>query len=139
MRRLKQTFVVAAIALVIILLTLGIERFPWVLLLPVAAIAVAYPAYLLRRIFALRRKGYFVTNSRKQPVIYQERRNGRVLSVPICTEHIEPGRNDVIVPTRADWLRTAPEWAKDRRDEIFKRIIEARPKGWAIFPYDWAA
>jgi hypothetical protein len=139
MRSVKQKLVVVAIALVLILVSLAFTTFPWLLLLPVAIIAIAYPVYLLRRIFALRMRGYFVTNSRKQPVIYEERRDGRVVSVPIQTEGFEPGRDDVVVPTRAEWLRSAPEWAKDRRDEIFKRIIEARPKGWAVLPDDWKA
>ena len=139
MRSLKDKLYLVVIAIGLLLVVGAFTTFPWLLLLPVAVIAIAYPVYLLRRTFALRRRGYFVRHSRQHPVIYEERRDDGVVAVPIHTEGFEPGRNDVIVPTRAEWLRSAPEWAKDRRDEIFKRIIEARPKGWAVLPDDWMA
>jgi hypothetical protein len=137
MRNLKDKLYVVIIAIGLLLVVGAFMSFPWLLLLPVAIIAIAYPVYLLRRIFALRRRGYFVRHSRRHPVIYEEKSADGVVAVPIHTKGFEPGRNDVIVPTRAEWLRTAPEWAKERRDEIFKRIIEARPKGWAVLPDDW--
>lgn len=136
---LKDKLYLVVIAIGLLLVVGAFTTLPWLLLLPVAIIAIAYPIYLLRRTFALHKRGFFVTHSRKHPVIYEEKREDVVVAIPIHTQNFEPGRYDVIVPTRAEWQRSAPEWAKDRRDEIFKRIIEARPKGWAVLPDDWMA
>lgn len=139
MSRLKDKLYLVAIATGLLLVVGAFVAFPWLLLLPVGIIPIAYLIYILRRSFTLRRRGYYVRHSRQHPVIYEETRGDSIVSVPIHTEGFEPGRNDVIVPTRAEWLHSAPEWAKNRRDEIFKRIIEARPKGWVVLPDDWMA
>jgi hypothetical protein len=139
MRSSKQVLCMFAIALVVALITWVLTSFPWLLLLPVAILVIGYPVYLIRRTFALRWKGYFVAHSRQHRIIYEERRDDLVAYIPIHTAMVDHGCHEVIVPTREEWLRTAPDWAKDRRDEIFKRIIKAQPKGWAALPDDWPA
>ena len=139
MQRVKQNLIVVVFALVLIAVILLLQWQPWLLLLPVAAIAVGFPIYVLRRTFDLSKKGYFVTNSPKHPVVYEERIGKEIAVVPIPTVMIDEGTYDVIVPSRAEWEKSAPDWAKHRRDEIFRRVIEAHPKECVQLPADWAA
>jgi hypothetical protein len=141
MSRLKDKLWLVGIAIALFAIWFSVRMFPWLLLLPVAAAVLAYPVYILRRALSLRSNGYFVRRTRKQPVmiIYEERREGQVVFLAIPTANIDVARDDVIVPTRAEWLLSSPEWARNRRDEIFTRIVKARPKGWAKLPDDWTA
>jgi hypothetical protein len=59
----------------------------------------------------LSKKGCFVTNSRKHPVVYEERIGKEIAVVPIPTVMIDEGTYDVIVPSRAEWEKSAPDWA----------------------------
>jgi len=99
---------------------------------------ISYPIYSFRRWLALRARGYFVAHTKRHPVIYQERVGAELMAVQVpCTPVDELGRYRVLVPSRAEWQTSAPEWAKHRRDEIFNRIIKGVPPSWTELPADW--
>ena len=100
--------------------------------------AASYPVYGLRRWLAHRGKGYFVAQTRRHPVVYQERAGRELLAIQVHSTPVdELGRYRVIIPSRAEWQTSAPEWAKHRRDEKFNRIIKGVPPGWTELPADW--
>jgi hypothetical protein len=134
---LLRVFVPVGIAAIIIATTATISHFPWLLLIPVALILIAIPVYKIRRSMWLRKRGYFITASRESPVVYEEMRDGAVSRIPIHTVDCGPGDYYVAVPTREEWSRIAPDWAQERRDEIFKRILKSRRKGSVALPDDW--
>jgi hypothetical protein len=102
--------------------------------------AISYPIYAFRRWLALRTKGYFVALTRRHPVVYQERVGAELMAIQVrCTPVDELGRYRVLIPSWAEWQTSAPEWAKQRRDEIFSRIIRGVPQGWTELPADWGS
>ena len=96
--------------------------------------------YYVRRTVSLRERGYFLACTKQRPAIYEVQIGGELVALPIpTTPRDELGVFHVVVPSQAEWQRSAPDWAKNKRDEIFTRVIAGVPKGWVKFPDDWMA
>lgn len=95
-----------------------------VLLLPLwlPLLVVFWAIYGLRRQFALAVRGFWVAGKGRDNFEYQERRGGKIARIFIYGERILGGPSVVYVPADDDWRQSVPEWARDRREEIFARI-----------------
>jgi hypothetical protein len=119
------------------LITFLAVMFPWVLFSLVLFLLAVIIFYRLKRWIALRFDGYHIAHSRTMNYrcIYEERFGREIKSIPLETINFEPGRDFVVVPTRENWNFQAPDWAKNRRDEILGRVIKKRVP--YEFPQDW--
>jgi hypothetical protein len=141
MNQFKKIIIILGVAGLLILMVGAFEFLiswsPWLLLTPIILMLAAIPIYKMTRWIALRRKGFFISRTRKQQVIYEERHGKKVETIPLETVNFGPGENHIVIPTRQTWDNQAPSWAKNRRDEIFNRVVEEWPKDWVEFPEDW--
>ena len=135
--RVMLTVVSVALLLVSAIVTQLISWSPWLLLIPILLLLAIKPICAFKRWLALRWNGFFVRSTREYRAIYEERSGNEIRSIPLHTENFEPGRDHVVIPTRSEWNNLAPEWAKNRRDEIFQRVIKNWHKGWVWLPTDW--
>ncbi len=95
----------------------------WLLVIPVL-MAAAYLTRRAKRTVGLRRKSYFGGRRAGTYWVYEEIRDGRLLTLELPMENTEPGHYELFVPEDAAWRAAVPEWAADRRDEIVHRIAE---------------
>ncbi|MGV3754606.1 MAG: hypothetical protein ACO1QS_04440 [Verrucomicrobiota bacterium] len=102
---------------------------------------LALIAFRCRRFWGLRRQGYFLGHSRDPEArhVYEEVHGKSVRKVSLATDQYDVGSHHLIIPTREEWDATAPEWARGRRDEIYRRALASLPEGWAELPEDWPA
>lgn len=131
--------VVVALIIPILLLVIFAPYSLYFLLALILLLVIALLIGWLKRVISLRRNSFYVRHNRTigYRVIYEERHGHKIRSVPLKTANYEPGLDLVVVPSREDWDKTAPEWAKGRRDEIFARVIKKEPEGWVELPSDW--
>ena len=123
--------------LVIAILIALATRYPWLLVIPGLLILVSWPIYRIRRSMSLKRRGFFLDWGSSGASTYEETTVDGSRKVPIPSSWTENGRADLFIPTRSDWGHTAPDWAAQRRDEIFKRVVSVW-NGFEIhYPVDW--
>jgi hypothetical protein len=65
--------------------------------------------------------------------VYEEQQGKDRLSLSIRLRFVEPDRYVLVVPSAAEWRRTMPRWAVDRRAEILERVRES----WAPDDVEW--
>jgi len=112
-------------------------RYPWLLVIPVLIIPVSWPVYRIRRSMSLKRRGFFLIWGSSGASTYEEKTVDGSRKVPIPSSWTENGRAELFIPTRSDWGHTAPDWAAQRRDEIFRRVVSVW-NGFEIhYPNDW--
>ncbi len=75
-----------------------------------------------RRQYWLRTRGYWVRREGRDDIRYEENRGGVVEHFIIAGEMMAVGLHVIYVPTEEEWRKTAPEWARWRRDEILERV-----------------
>lgn len=112
-------------------------KFPWILAIPVILILISLSIPRIRRYRALKKRGYFLIWGGEGRSSYEELTTAGTRIVDLPSEWTEVGRPELFVPTKVDWELKAPDWAANRRDEIFQRVI-AVWNGFEIhYPADW--
>lgn len=112
-------------------------NFPWILAIPVILILISLPIPKIRRSQALKKRGYFLIWGGEGRSSYEELTTAGARIVELPSEWTEVGRTELFIPTKAEWELKAPDWAANRRDEIFQRVI-AVWNGFEIhYPADW--
>ncbi|MGZ5857874.1 MAG: hypothetical protein ACXWJK_11595 [Burkholderiaceae bacterium] len=108
-----------------ILLTIALLTSLWTLLIPVLLVMFSYLRFRLKRAIQLWRKGYFSGRRVRDNWIYEELLEKQCVSLVLQLEYTEPGHHEIFIPYETQWRESVPHWARDRRDEISRRIAEA--------------
>ena len=134
--RAPWNLLIGASLLNVLLCALALATTPWLLLIPIFGwIYLTSYRDLVRR-SQLKKKGYFAGSMYRGYWIYEEQRGYSTEALLLSVENTEPGHWELFIPDDAQWRRTVPGWALDRRKEIAGRIAE----GWKAkdihFPKD---
>jgi hypothetical protein len=97
----------------------------WVMVTPLALVALIYGVQWVARVYALVTRGYYARQGFGAKLLYEEVHQLRLRALSLKLEHTEPGHYELFVPPEQDWLRLVPDWAKGRRSEIAERIAES--------------
>ena len=126
-----------AILLGILVLVALVWYYPWVLVVPVIFIAISYPIYHVRRYRSLKKRGYFLVPGKEGGATYEESSDGDIRSINLPSYWTAPGEAELFIPSIPEWKETAPDWAQDRRDEIFLRVVSLWFGAAINYPPDW--
>ena len=136
-RRDPWAILVVVVAAAIGFVNLARATSPWLTLVPLALIVYMFVKQELARALSLNRKGYFAGRRYREHWIYEERQGSRIAALLLPTENTGPGRIELFIPDDGTWRATVPEWARDRRKDIARRIAEGwKPKDFHL-PADW--
>ena len=137
MKTLWASRYVMLMLLVPVVLIAVVTSNSWFLLIPVFLLLMSWSGYHFRRSRSLKRKGFFFTWGSSGASSYEEATGDGSRKVLIPSSWTENGRAELFIPTRSDWERAAPDWAAQRRDEIFQRVVSVW-NGFEIhYPGDW--
>ena len=139
MKNLWELRYVIAMLIVIIIVCALAWSYPWLLTVPVALIALSYPIYIVRRSRSLKNRGYFLVEGKEGATTFEEVADGEVRSIALPSGWTGPGEIGLSIPTVQEWKATAPDWAADRRDEIFTKVITMWFTRDITYPSDWPA
>ncbi len=71
---------------------------------------------------ALLRHGFYTGQRIGTNWVYEELRDGMVVSLELPLEYAGRGEYDIHIPSERDWLAQMPAWARERRAEIVERL-----------------
>ena len=97
----------------------------WVLLAPLALIAIVNVYRQVVRAYALAMDGYHAQSIRGGKLRYEEIHGSRIQSFSLKLENTEPGHYELFIPDETRWAEIAPDWAGQRRLEIAERIAKS--------------
>ena len=123
----------AAIALIAALTAIAyVAAGKWCVVVPLVGIPVWLLLRRARTRATLEVQGW---NGRrfKNYWVYEERQGRDRLSLSLKLRLEKPDRYILVVPSAAEWRRTMPLWAVDRRAEILARVT----KSWAAEDVEW--
>jgi hypothetical protein len=110
---------------------------PWILAIPVILILIGLLVPKMRGSQATKKRGYLLIWRGEGRSSYEELTTAGTRIVELPSQWTEVGRPELFIPTKTEWELKAPEWAANRRDEIFQRVI-AVWNGFEIhYPADW--
>ena len=98
------------------------RQFPLVASLTYGSLILWIILRLTRSWWRLRRQGYRLRARGRERFLYEELANGEVRRIAIEAAFMPKGKFGIYWPTSDAWRQQMPDWARDRRDEIFERI-----------------
>lgn len=107
--------------------------YPWLLLVgPLLLIIGGVILIWNREKIRLRSQGWTAT-----PSEYREMRAGKPELISLTSIYHGCGRHELHIPAEEEWRKVAPDWAADRRDEIFTRVARQSGVDSIRYPEDW--
>jgi hypothetical protein len=98
-----------------IILALIVAGFLWVL------------GWFAFRYISFIKKSWRIKGLGRDFVVYEERKNGEIVFYAELMGR-GPIKRVVYIPSEDDWNAKSPSWARDRRDEIIKRLKQVLPE-----------
>ena len=108
--------------------------FPSLLLVLLGLLALGFLVLFFRHSSSLNKKGYCFRVV-KGTWHFEEMVDGVIRSAPLCDYEGGP-EPSLPIPDIARWKAQVPEWAADRREEIFRKLEPGRHY-FIIHPSDW--
>ena len=109
-----------------LVIVVGILALMWSdtrIFLGVIILAISYLGFCyIRMRMRLRRLGFRVIHHGRDSIRYDELCGGQLRSIEFGGEMLIGAPHVVYLPPPSTWPHTVPEWARDRRDEIVRRI-----------------
>jgi hypothetical protein len=112
-------------------------HYPWLWMVPAILILISWPIPRIRRSRSLKSRGFFFIWGSDGSSSYEEMAATGTRVVQLPSRWTEVGRPELFIPTRAEWKLTAPDWAANRRDEIFQRVVSVWDGFEIHYPQDW--
>ena len=108
-------------------------------LLPFALVLlpIGWLIYFVRRFYWLRAYGFWVTQTGRDEIEYQELHDGSVDRITIFGERLVSAPHVVYVPSPEEWQQTMLSWARGRREEIIENM--KRKLGTKKYEYDYSS
>jgi len=98
------------------------QKFPLVASILYGSLILYIVARQIRSVLRLRRQGYRFRGAGRERFLYEELADGEIRHLVVYGTFMPKGKMGIYWPTREVWQQQAPDWAKNRRDEIFDRI-----------------
>jgi len=98
------------------------QHLPVVASITYGTLIIYFGGRLILSALRLRRCGYRFRAAGRERFLYEEMANGEVRRLVIYGAFMPKGKFAIYWPAPEAWRQQMPDWAKDRRNEIFDRI-----------------